>query len=437
VKQRFLGYVQQKGITTQTKILLAVSGGLDSMVMLHLFQELRFDVSVAHVNFKLRGAESDGDEQFVNEWCANHRVPFYTTHFETNNYATANGLSIQMAARELRYQWFNELTTSHQFQFIATAHHLNDSLETTLLNLARGSGLEGLIGITPLSGNRFRPLLFATRADIETYASENEIAWREDSSNQTDAYQRNLIRHQVIPALKKINPALELSFASMVKKVQHDLDILDEDVQQWRLKFLEHENGLVKIRKEGLIHVNDVPRLWRTLRNYGFNREQTEAIQLAAMGQSGKVFYSPTHSLAVDREALIVAKLAEPLPLISIPVARGSFRLSGLQMEVEVPVLPEINRAATVAVLDLEKLAPTLFWRAWQPGDSFYPLGMNQHKKVSDFLIDEKVPVNLKNRVTILESNGEIVWVVGHRIDNRFKLTKITRQAAQFSITQL
>jgi tRNA(Ile)-lysidine synthase len=436
VEQRFLEYVQELGITARTKILLAVSGGLDSMVMLHLFYNLKFEVSVAHVNFKLRGVESDGDAKFVKDWCTDHQIPFFVTHFETNNYAIEKGLSIQMAARELRYNWFNELMAEHQFSFVATAHHLNDSLETALLNLARGSGLEGLTGIAPLSGNRVRPLLFATRADIETYAAENEIAWREDSSNQTDAYQRNVIRHKIIPELKRINPALEAGFKSMVAKVQSDLSILHLDVQQWREKYVEVGGDLIKIRKAGLSHSSDLPRLWRTVRNFGFSWEQAEAIHTATPGQSGKIFYSATHCLAVDRETLIISKLIESLPIVSVPVVSGKFQLGLDKIELEVPITPEVIRDAGVAVVDFDKLAPTLVWRTWQAGDSFFPLGMKQHKKVSDFLIDEKVPVNLKSRVTVLESKGEIVWVVGYRIDDRYKLTATTRQAARFRVTQ-
>ena len=405
------------------------------MVMLHLFHTLKFEISVAHVNFMLRGVESDGDEQFVKDWCAHHNVQLFTTRFKTNNYATEHQFSIQMAARELRYKWFTELMAAHQFQFIATAHHLNDSLETALLNLARGSGLEGLRGITALSGNRFRPLMFATRREIENYAAENDIEWREDSSNQTDAYQRNLIRHKIIPELKKINPALEQRFTAMTAKLKNDAEILNNDVQQWRLQHVEAGNT-IKIQKAGLLHATDANRLWRTIRTYGFSWEQTEAIMIAAPGQPGKIFYSSTHCLAVDREVLLITKLTEKLPLVSVPLVSGKYKLGLSEMEIEVPVLPRITHELTTAVLDLEKLGPTLIWRVWQAGDVFVPLGMNKHKKVSDFLIDEKVPVTLKSRVTVLESNGEIVWIVGHRIDDRYKLTKITRQAARFQVIQ-
>ncbi|MBN8649821.1 MAG: tRNA lysidine(34) synthetase TilS [Cytophagales bacterium] len=436
MSEQLLKYVKQLGIDMHARMLLAVSGGLDSMVLLQLSHSLKFDIGVAHVNFKLRGVESDGDAQFVKDWCANHNVPFFTTSFDTNNYAIEHGLSIQMAARELRYQWFNKIIETHQFKYVATAHHLNDSLETALLNLTRGLGVEGLTGIAPLSGNRIRPLLFATRAEIETYAAANQIAWREDSSNQTDAYQRNLIRHRVIPELKKINPSLEQSYAGMVARLQPDLDILNTDVQQWRKMYVEDKGDLVKISKAGLQQTTAIACLWRTLRTYGFNQQQAEGIYAAATGQTGKVFYSSTHCLAVDREELMITSLTEKLPIVSVPLASGMYQLGLNKVEVEVPVLPQIMNEATVAILDIEKLAPTLTWRVWQAGDSFFPLGMEHAKKVSDFLIDEKVPVNLKNRVTVLESNGEIVWVVGYRIDNRFKLTKNTLQAVQFSLIQ-
>ncbi|MCW5911599.1 MAG: tRNA lysidine(34) synthetase TilS [Cyclobacteriaceae bacterium] len=437
MKEKLREYVQSLGVTTDDKILLAVSGGVDSMVMAHLFSQLKYSVVIAHVNFRLRGAESDADQQFVEQWCKQNRVPFFTAHFETNNYATTRGLSIQMAARELRYQWFNELVSEHQLKFIATAHHINDSLETSLLNLARGAGLEGLLGIAPQSGNRIRPLMFATRAQVEAYAAENEIAWREDSSNQTDAYQRNLIRHRVIPELKKINPALESAFVSMSEKIRHDLDLLTEDVKAWQAHYVMPKGESLVIQKAGIVSSLDLQRLWRTLRNYGFNREQMEAIRNASSGQPGKVFYSATHCLAVDRETLIVSRLAEALQAVSIPLASGKYRLGSLEMNVEAPVSPELVRDASVAVLDMEKLAPALIWRGWQAGDYFFPLGMTQRKKISDFLVDEKVPVGFKNQVTVLESNGEIVWVAGYRIDNRFKLTKITREAALFRLTQL
>lgn len=436
MSEQLLKYIIQLGIDVHARILLAVSGGLDSMVLLRLCHTLKFNVGVAHVNFKLRGVESDQDEQFVKDWCTHHNVPFFTTSFDTNNYAIEHGLSIQMAARELRYQWFNQVMETHQFKYVATAHHLNDSLETALLNLTRGLGVEGIAGIAPLSGNRIRPLLFATRAELETYAAAHQVAWREDLSNQTDAYQRNLIRHRVIPELKKINPSLEQSFAAMVARLQPDLELLNADVHQWRQTYTTVDKDLVKISKAGLQRPNAIACLWRTLRTYGFNQQQAEAVLTASAGQAGKVFYSATHCLAIDREALVISPLMERLPIISVPLASGNYQLGLNKMEVEVPVLPQIVNEATVANLDVEKLAPILTWRVWQPGDSFFPLGMNQPKKVSDFLIDEKVPVNLKNRVTVLESNGEIVWVVGYRIDNRFKLTKITRQAAQFRLIQ-
>lgn len=436
MKQRFLDYAQQHGITTRTKMLLAVSGGKDSMVMLHLFHSLAFNISVAHVNFKLRGSESDGDQQFVNDWCAEHQIPFFSTHVETNNYAIANGLSIQMAARDLRYQWFDELIEKHRFQFIATAHHLNDSIETALLNLARGTGVEGLTGIPVLSGNRFRPLMFATRAEIETYAAAHNIPWREDSSNQTDAYQRNLIRHRVIPELKKINPALEASFASMVLKINHDLEILNAENQKWRVAYTEPFGEGLKIRKEA-IQPATLPFLWRTLRNYGFSWDQTERIQQVADGQPGKIFYSTTHSLTADREFLLISELTAPIESVSINLANGTYQSGKQELAIRTDQTPRIVADKQVAALDQATLSRDLVWRTWQPGDWFVPLGMNNRKKISDFLVDEKVPLGLKNKVTVLESDGEIAWVVGYRIDNRFRLTEATQKAVVFRLSQL
>ncbi len=240
MKQEFLNHIARKKIcNTSDRILVAVSGGLDSMVMLHLFQQCKFIVGVAHVNFQLRGKESDDDEKFVKEFCTKNAISFYAKKFDTGEFAKENDLSIQMAARQLRYNWFNELLAEHQFDFVATAHHLNDAVETVLLSLVRGSGLVGFDGIAFKNNKVIRPMLFATRPEIENYAKENNIQWREDHSNASDDYSRNFIRHNIYPLLKQLNPSLEKTFNESIDKIAGAVELADLGTVQWRKIFEE------------------------------------------------------------------------------------------------------------------------------------------------------------------------------------------------------
>jgi tRNA(Ile)-lysidine synthase len=436
VKEQFLNYLQGLGLDKGTAYqpLLAVSGGLDSMVMAHLFQTSGFTFAVAHVNFQLRGEESDGDEQFVKDWCQHRQIPFYSARFETNNYATENKLSIQMAARELRYRWFDEVLTKGSFHLIATAHQLNDSLETVLINLARGSGIEGMAGIAPKSGNRIRPLLFATRSDIESYAAENEISWREDSSNLTDDYQRNFIRHHIVPQLQKLNPSLEETFRETSSKIQGDLAILKNVLAEWMKLHVHQEGEITRINKHGILPGEGNAYLWHYIRQFGFSYSQSEDILRALTGQPGKQFISTTHKLVIDRDFLILTPVTQIVEEVVIEAIQETAVLGSLQMLIE-PVdklTPSTN--PQLALIDFDKVTFPLVWRRWKAGDFFYPLGMTHRKKISDFLIDTKISRGEKDFVTILESAGEIVWVVGHRIDNRFRLTPESRRGLSFFI---
>jgi tRNA(Ile)-lysidine synthase len=284
VLRPFLTHIEKLCKTTD-KILLAVSGGMDSMVMLHLFLQAGFSVAVAHCNFQLRGEESDEDENFVAAKCKKWGIPFHSIRFDTNNYAIQHGLSIQMAARELRYNWFHQVKEKENADWIATAHHLSDSVETVLLNLTRGTGLDGLVGIAHKNDFVIRPLLFATHKEVANYAAETGVIWREDRSNETDDYQRNFVRHQIIPKLEQINPAFEQSIAKMVERLSGDGAILTQAIEVWKKQFQKNENDKVILAKKGfepnLDDSYNSALLWRLVRGFGFHFDQYVWVDLA------------------------------------------------------------------------------------------------------------------------------------------------------------
>ncbi len=429
MKQKFLSYSAQiKLFTTKNRTLLAVSGGIDSMVMLHLSLECGFHIGVAHANFQLRGNESEGDEKFVEEICKKNSIPFFTKQFETESYAKSNHLSIQMAARELRYQWFNELLTEKHFDFIATAHHLTDSIETVLLNLVRGSGLEGLDGIASKNDKVIRPMLFATRLEIENYARENKMEWREDRSNATDDYTRNFIRHQVYPLLKELNPSLEKTFDESVKKISGAVELMEAGAEQWKQRFERKKDRQVHLDKKGFESIkNPESVLWNLIKSFGFNFDQCCQIITALKGQSGKGFTSSQFELVIDRDHLIISKNQTGLTETLIEFNQTEASLGNFKLKIEKKQNIDFKDDPSIAFLDASKLKFPLRWRKWKPGDSFHPLGMIHKKKLSDFLIDQKISVADKETTTVLESGNEIVWVVGLRVDDRHKITEATK----------
>lgn len=418
------------------RVLLAVSGGLDSMVMLDLFSRAGYAVHVAHCNFQLRGQEADADEQFVKEVCEKAGVPFVSRRFETQAYAEGNKVSIQVAARELRYAWFAGLLDDLNLDCLATAHHVNDSIETVLLKWVHGGSLESFAGIPVKNDRIIRPLLFATRDQLENYARERSLSWRDDSSNASDDYQRNFIRHQIIPRLKEINPSLEATFLHGKIKIESELAFLHGQYAKWKSDHVQRIGSQLQIAKEAFASVKDAgpALLWHVMREYGFNIDQCHNMLRALQSQPGKKFIGNSHLVTIDRNHIILSPYDEVSEAVEIragetDVVRGSWELS-----VRTPESVGIAANPMTAVLDAAKITFPITWRSWQPGDYFYPLGMDNRKKLSDFLIDKKIPLADKHGVTVLESAGEIIWVVGLRIDNRYKITSQTQQALSFSV---
>jgi tRNA(Ile)-lysidine synthase len=426
VIQQLLNHIDRHELCkTKDKILLAVSGGIDSMVMLDLFLKAGFPVGVVHCNFQLRGNDSALDEEHVRK--ASGRQPFFWKRFDTLDFAMQNNLSIQMAARELRYRFFEEVMANEGYDYVATAHHLNDSFETALLHFLKGTGIEGMTGIPVKNERIIRPLLFATRAMIVDYAMANDIDWHEDASNQANDYQRNYIRNTIIPLLEEVNPNLVETFRNTQERLKGAGDIVREVVKE----ILKSSSGEELKLKKSLLRSTPSPAvvLWEIIKPLGFNYEQARDIVMDH--QSGKVFHSTTHTLTVDRDTYMVKK-NEPSGITEIEVGRNFAEISNGEQKIRlretVRAGYSIVRSSDTAQLDSEKLQFPLKWRLWKPGDSFVPFGMSQTKKLSDFLVDQKIPLPEKEKITVVESNGVIVWVVGFRIHDDYKITDTTQR---------
>lgn len=428
--KQFISHLSDKHTLKPTaRVLLAVSGGLDSMVMLELFHQAGFNIGVAHVNFQLRGEASDGDEALVKKCCVEKGIPFFKTHVATKDYAKEKGISVQMAARELRYTWFASIAKEHHYDWIATAHHLNDSIETALFNWTNASSLAGLCGIAAQHGKIIRPLLFATREALEGFAQAHAVPWREDSSNTLDLYKRNFIRHQLIPKLKELNPSLESSLQRGQRKLLGELSFLNYAFEQWKRTYVVEENAIIHIEKSGLAKVDAAAMLlYKVAEPFGFNFDVCEEVMQVLHAQAGKKFLSASHELIVDRTKLLIAQHADILSPITIEKGQTDAFLGNWHLSIAIAESQQPVNDQNVAMLDLSRLQFPLIWRQWQAGDVFQPLGMKGHKKISDLLIDAKVAMPDKAKVTVISSGEEIVWVAGHRLDERFKLAENTKE---------
>ncbi len=422
------------------RVLIAVSGGVDSMVLLSLMAQTGRDIAVAHCNFGLRGKESDEDEMMVRETVNKLGIPFYNRRFDTLGEMERTGDSVQTAARRLRYTWFKELCHEYGYTVVAIAHHADDSIETFFINLFRGTGLKGLTGISIVNGRVIRPLLFATRRDILDYAAANHINFREDSSNRSTKYLRNKIRLGLIPRLLEINPRFGATMGQNVQRltaaqlfINHGIALLREQVE-------EHRNGLVYIHPERIDAGYPVGFVIYELLNdgYGFKGDVVDAlVESLRSGASGKRFYARDHVAYIDRGVIIVAPIGDDDPC-AVSVDRGSRKAyAGNSLFVfdhlDIDSVASLETPADIALLDADKLTFPLEIRRWREGDRFVPFGMDGGKKVSDLLVDLKVPLAEKNRQFVVVSGGEIVWVAGRRIDNRFRIGPATENVLRIT----
>ncbi len=436
MKKTLLSYInKEKLFDPFNKVLLTVSGGIDSIVMCEIFSKAGLNFAIAHCNFQLRGNESNEDELFVKQLAEKYKVPFFYKRFNTSSYANKKGVSIQMAARELRYEWFEEIRKKKKLDYIATAHHQDDSIETFFINLIRGTGISGLHGILPKQGKIIRPLLFTTKNDIETYAKKYKLTFREDSSNASDKYVRNKIRHHVIPVLKELNPDLENAMNATIQRLRDVELIYKNEIRNMRAKIVKEEKNSTIISIDQLKKLKPATTyLYEFLKPYNFNASAVETIIDSLDGESGKQFYSTTHRLVKDRDGLIVesqkSKVKSQKSKIQIKKDQKELIIDGRKLKFKTLVTTNYKLQTTnsSANIDFEKLKFPLEIRKWEKGDAFYPLGMKGKKKLSDFFIDKKLSISQKENTWLLTSAGKIVWVIGLRIDDRFKITLKTKK---------
>lgn len=418
------------------KLLIAISGGVDSVVLTHLLHQLNFDISLAHCNFQLRGKESDKDEEFVKNLGKKLGINTYVTRFNTNEYADSNKLSTQLAARELRYNWFDKLSKEYSFEHLLTAHHADDNLETFLINLTRGTGLEGLTGIPPINGNIVRPLLVFSREEILNYAKQNNIEWREDESNSETKYLRNKIRHQVTPILKELNASVLKNFNKTIDHLKESQQIIDDKIEDITYEIISKEGDLLKINIEKLLKLsNPKAYLYQLLKPYEF-REWND-VQNLIYAQSGKQILTKNYTLLKDRDFLLLLRTSE-----KSSIKEEVYTIREENKEITAPIKLLLKRVQEKTdtnqksiYVDNELLSYPLKLRRWNSGDFFYPTGMLGKKKISKYFKDEKISIINKNKIWLLcSSKNEIIWIIGKRQDRRFLPTDKTTKLLQISI---
>ncbi len=433
VHERFLSYISDNQLfSPNQKILLAISGGMDSIAMAHLFQESRLNFGIAHVNFGLRGEESKADEEYARSLAKKYKVKFHFTQFETEEFAQKEKISIQMAARSLRYQWFEEIRKQFNYDYIALAHHQADSAETVLLNLVRGTMVSGLKGILPKNQYLIRPILFLQKEEIMDILAENRLGWREDSSNSSTKYKRNFIRHEILPLLKELNPNIEETIQKNAQKISLVESWIKEELEKWKkeniqetkegiyIKFIQDNSSKNKVLFSEYLH------------DLGFHSDQIEKLIHQDITDTGKIMDSPFYQLNIDRiHYLIVPKsLNEFQPTIieegTKDIVLNDFKLKITFQDYDSKI--NLNQGDKVAILDADLVQWPLVIRTVAEGDWFCPLGMNTKKLISDFLTDKKIPLLIKKKTKILLSGHSTIWLIGHRIDNRYKVGENTKK---------
>jgi len=438
--QQFTDYISQHQLFEKSDhVLLAVSGGKDSVLMVQLFKQAGFSFSIAHCNFNLRANEAQLDETFVKLLADEMDVPFHVAHFDTKGFAEKHKVSTQMAARQLRYDWFEELRQQEDYRYVAVAHHQSDVIETVLLNLVRGTGISGMHGISPKRGHVVRPLLFLSRQQIDEIFEGSGFPFVEDSSNRSSKYARNKIRLNVIPHLREINPNLEETFAANIHRFAETEALLQRVVAETRERLFKEHAGSISVNISDVKHLQPQKLLFfELLKPLHFTSSVVDEVLSSLDKQSGTSFYSETHRLTIDRSQLMISRLADDDHALLYFHGEGCLKVGGELISLTISEAVNFQAAKKNAYVDANLLVFPLVIRYRQPGDRFIPLGMNSLKKLSNFFIDEKVPLPQKDKIPLLiNGNGQLIWVVGMRQDERYKVSATTKKVAIFELSKL
>ena len=433
--QKFKQHLHQNfPFLEDSKLLIAISGGIDSVVLAHLCSQLNLNFSLCHCNFNLRGQESDDDEAFVTSLAKSLKTPVYTTSFETEKYATKNKVSIQVAARDLRYTWFYKLLDANQYDYVLTAHNTNDNLETFIINLTRGSGLEGFTGIPPVNQKSVRPLLAFSRDDITLFAIKNGIVWREDRSNASIKYVRNKVRHKVIPILKELNPHVLESFQNTIEYLNESQSIINDAVKNISANVVSYENDVLKISCKEIDKLsNKKAYLYQLLQAYGFTAWNDIVDLISA--QPGKQVFSDTHRLLKDRNFLILTTINKSQSI------KGPILIDQKVSEITNPIKLTIQNTDDYTsknkeqiIIDKDLVNYPLSLKKWHHGDAMYPTGMTGSKKISQLFKDNKLSLLDKEKIWILaDAKDHIIWVIGLRQDRRYLANKTSKNRLKIS----
>jgi tRNA(Ile)-lysidine synthase len=459
--KRFTEHIQQQNLFQhKDRLLLAVSGGIDSIVLCELCHQAGFNFEIAHCNFQLRGEESERDEQFVQSIGEKYSVKVFIKKFDTEQYADGHKVSIQVAARELRYEWFSELLEIpgvryqvsgnskkvNSISYILTAHHANDNIETLLINFFKGTGIKGLHGILPKQANIIRPLLFAKKEEILSFAKENNLSFVEDSSNITDKYTRNYFRNQLIPSIKKVFPEVEENLLNNIERFREIEILYQEAINLHKKKLIEYKEKEIHIPVLKLLKSEPVKTIiYEIIHEYGFSAHQTEEVMHLLKSESGKYISSVTHKIIKNRKWLIISpnnNLEALHILIHESHKEIEFENGKLKIEKYSNNNYKPNTGNTSVMLDADAITFPLLLRKWKQGDYFYPLGVQNlpaarrgKKKLSKFFIDQKISINDKEKIWLIESDKKIIWIIGLRIDDRFKMTSQTKKILELSFS--
>ena len=449
--EKFTEFIKKENLfQPKDKLLLAVSGGVDSVVLCALCKQAGYDFVIAHCNFQLRGAESERDEAFVQSLAEKYAVEFFVKKFDTEKYAIENKLSIQIAARELRYAWFNEIIGGHDVEgatgnkkretrdLLLTAHHANDNIETLLMNFFKGTGINGLHGILPKQQNIIRPLLFAKKDALLAFATENKLDFVEDSSNASDKYTRNYFRNELIPGLQKVFPQVEENMLHNIERFKAIETLYRQSVEVTKKKLLEIKKNEIHIPVLKLLNAKPLNTLvYEIIKDYGFTPHQTEEVVGLLKSETGKFVQSGTHRIIKNRNWLIIAPNANQqanIILIEEADKLVEFQLGTIKLKQLSTSNCQLSTSNMVAQLDAGMITFPLLLRKRKPGDYFYPLGMRKKKKLNRFLSDLKLSLTKKENTWVIEMDKKIIWIVGQRIDDRYKITGNTKNIFQLTL---